>query len=115
MELKEIMNIQKKFDEEYFSQFWKIENDSDFLDRLQYLVVALTGEVGEFSNIVKKMIRDYRSLKAKPEKKRLKKLREELTDCFIYLMILGNLLKIDFEKEYFKKLKFNKKRFENYK
>ena len=115
MELKEIMEFQRKFDKEYFNSFWEIKNDGDFINRLEYLVVALTGEVGEFANVVKKIARNYETLREKPDKKFIEKLKEELTDCFIYIIILGNLLKIDLEKEYLRKMQFNKKRFEKYK
>jgi NTP pyrophosphatase (non-canonical NTP hydrolase) len=75
----------------------------------------LTGEIGEFANVVKKVVRDHKVFKDKPDKERMEKLKEELTDCFIYLMILSNILKMDLEREYFKKLEYNKKKFESYK
>ena len=42
-------------------------------------------------------------------------LKEELIDVFMYLLKLFVLLKIDVDKEFFKKLEFNKKRFAKYK
>lgn len=115
MELKEIQKIQKKFSEEHFSNLWSVKDDEDFLHKLQYFVVGLTGEVGELANIVKKISRDNIEFKDKPSEERMEKIRDELTDCFIYIMLIANFLKIDLEEEYLKKLEFNKKRFVNYK
>ena len=78
------------------------------------MVVALVGELGEFANIVKKVNRDNKTLNKGLDEKSLEKLREELTDCFIYIVILSNILEMDLEREYFKKMKLNEKRFEKY-
>jgi len=94
MELGELQRIQKEFDMEYFPEFWRIEGYEDFLDRLEYLVVALAGEVGEFANIVKKMRREYMHLGVE-ERDRLDQLREELIDIFIYTVITANLLEME--------------------
>ncbi len=113
MELRDIQRIQREFDEEYFQEFWKIEDYEDFLDRLEYLVVALTGEVGEFANIVKKMRREYMHLSNK-RSDYMDKLREELVDIFIYTVITANLLDMDIEEEFLKKLEYNRRRFKKY-
>ena len=49
-----------------------------------------------------------------PSKEMMNKLKEELTDCFIYLIILSNILEMDIAEEYFKKTKVNEKRFQKY-
>jgi len=110
-ELKEISKFQRKFDRKHFPEFWNLKTDEDFLHRLQYMTVALAGEMGEFANVVKKITRDFETLKIKPKEKSIEKLKEELTDCFIYTLIISNLLEMDLEKEYFRKMGFNKKRF----
>ncbi|MCX8179425.1 MAG: nucleotide pyrophosphohydrolase [Candidatus Aenigmarchaeota archaeon] len=115
MQLKDIQNLQKNFDQEYFESFWKIKDEKTFIDRLQYLTVALTGEIGEYANILKKISRDFENLNQSITEQRKKELAEELVDCFIYIVITANLLDIDLEKEYLKKLEKNKKRFEVYK
>jgi len=115
MQLKEIQQLQKKFDEEFFSNFWNIDDEKTFLERLQYLVVALSGEVGEYANIVKKASRDFENLGQSISDERKEQLAEELVDCFIYVIITANLLGIDLEKEYMKKLEKNKERFQKYK
>ncbi len=113
MELKDLQEIQKDFDMKYFPEFWRIENYEDFLDRLEYLTVALAGEVGEFANLVKKMRREY--LHRKVEKKDIiEDLMEELTDVFIYVLITANLLDMDLEKWFHEKSNRNRDRFKKY-
>ncbi len=115
MQLKEIQKIQKDFDKEFFKTFWQIKDEKTFIERLQYLVVALTGEIGEYANIVKKVSRDFENLHQTISEERKKELIEELVDCFIYIIITANLLDVDLEKKYFEKLEKNKQRFEKYK
>lgn len=111
MSLKEIAKYQEEFDKKYFSSW---DEKVTKLEFLQSMIVALIGEVGEFANIVKKVNRDSKILGKDLDEKTIEKLREELTDCFIYIVILGNLLEVDLEKEYYKKTKYNEKRFEKY-
>ncbi len=115
MQLKEIQKIQKDFDKEYFRKFWEINDEKTFIERLQYLTVALTGEMGEFANIVKKISRDFENLNDSISEERRQALIEEIVDCFIYIIITANLLEVDLEEEYMKKLEKNKKRFQKYK
>lgn len=115
MTLKEIQKFQQEFDKKYFSKYW---NDKgivrDKIDFLKDMTIALTGELGEFANIIKKANRDKNQLRQELSKDRLNKLREELIDCFIYLVILSNILEMDIEEELLKKVKFNEKRFQKY-
>lgn len=113
MELKDLQKAQKDFDMKYFPGFWRIENYEDFLDRLEYLTVALAGEVGEFANLVKKMRREY--LHRNMERRDIiESLMEELTDVFIYVLITANLLDMDLEKWFHEKSNRNKERFKRY-
>ena len=114
MELKQIQKLQKDFDKKYFKRFWDIKNEKEFIQRLQYLVVALSGEMGEYANIVKKISRDYENLNENVFQEKKSELVEELVDCFIYLLITSNLLEIDLEEEFIKKIQKNKIRFEKY-
>ena len=114
MELKKIAKFQKDFDLKHFPAFWKIKSEEDFLSRLEYLAIALAGEVGEFANLVKKIRRRFDNLEKKISKDIFEKLKEELTDVFIYVLISSNLLKMDLEKEYFKKMKINEKKFREF-
>ena len=115
MELKEIQELQKKFSLEHFAKLWEIKNQDDYIHKLQYLVVGLAGEVGEFANIVKKISRDHETLSENPSSERMENLKEELTDCFFYVLITANFLNIDLETEWKNKMEFNRKRFEKYK
>ncbi len=113
MELKDLQKLQKEFDLKYFPEFWRIEDYEDLLDRLEYLTVALAGEVGEFANLVKKMRREY--LHRKVEKRDIMgDLKEELTDVFIYVLIAANLLDMDLEEWFHKKSSHNRDRFKKY-
>jgi len=113
MELRDIQRMQKDFDLEYFREFWEIEGYEDFLDRLEYLVVALTGEIGEFANLVKKLRREYMHMGIE-KNEYVSRLREELTDIFIYTLIAANLLDMDLEEWFKKKMEFNRERFKKY-
>lgn len=115
MTLKELQKVQKEFDEKYFSKYWVDKQDIDQkINFLKDMTIALTGELGEFANIIKKVSRDRKNLGKEPSGENIQKLKEELTDCFIYLIILSNILEMDIEKQYLKKTKLNHKRFQKY-
>ncbi len=115
MELIDLQKKQEAFDEEYFKIFGKISNDTqELIRKLEKLIVALTGEIGEFANMIKKISRDYENAREEPSKDRIENLKEEITDCFIYILIIANILNINLEEEYMKKMNLNKQRFEKY-
>ena len=115
MTLKEIQNFQMEFDNKYFKKYWDKNHDPDWkIDFLKDMTIALTGEVGEFANIIKKISRDRKTLGEEVSEERLNKLKDELIDCFIYLIILSNIIRMDIEDQYLKKTKFNEKRFQKY-
>ncbi len=64
---------------------------------VQHNALALAGEVGEFCNIVKKI--DRGSLDGNNPLVR-HNLAMELTDCYVYLLNLAGLLKIDLDEAY---------------
>ena len=68
--------------------------------------MCLVGEVGEFANELKKVVRGD-----VPYEERKAALAEELTDTFIYLMKIAAQTGIDLEAEYLKKLEKNQHRF----
>lgn len=79
---------------------------------LAFNALAMAGEVGEFANVVKKVMRGsrrYDDLKTQEE------LGEELTDVFIYLMnivgILQRRMDFDLVEAYARKRQFNHERF----
>jgi len=103
MDLKDLMKIQNEFDRRHG---WGCPIDENNIQELERLVVCLTGELGEFANLVKKIFRGdllYDKTKGK--------LEEEVIDIFIYLMIVCNEMEIDLENSYLRKLEKNEERF----
>ncbi len=113
-DIKDIVEFQKEFDKKHNWINEHEKQDEKFMERLQYATIALAGEVGEFSNILKKIIRD-KNLDGKIDQTRIGDMKEELVDVFIYLIILSIILKMDLGKEYFDKMKKNEERFVKYK
>jgi NTP pyrophosphatase (non-canonical NTP hydrolase) len=107
MELQDIVNLQKDFDATHQINFpWSEPVTEKNPELLSFLVLSLSGEVGELANNVKKVIRGDRSLSdAKNE------ISEELTDVFIYILKLSYQLDIDLEQAYLQKLNINRQRF----
>ena len=120
MELIELQKLQRKFDEEHFPRFWKDfwkkkPSDKELLDKLLHLTIALVGECGEFANVVKKIDREFEHQGEKISEEKLQKLKEELVDILIYVLIIANVLNMNLEEEYLRKRKINEKRFERFK
>ncbi|MEM7813354.1 MAG: MazG nucleotide pyrophosphohydrolase domain-containing protein [Candidatus Aenigmatarchaeota archaeon] len=106
--ISEITNFQRKFDESH-GWNWRTGNK---IDGLMHGVVCLTGEIGEFANALKKVVRhEERGL---PAEELWAAMREELTDVFIYLIKLADLLGMELDKEYFAKMAKNAGRFEKF-
>ena len=108
--ISELKTIQKEFDLEHQGNvpFYEEINDTN-IDTLEHLIVCLIGELGEFSNIVKKIKRgDFKLSDKKYE------LTDEIADIFIYLLKISNQMDIDLEEAFFNKLEKNKKRFKHY-
>lgn len=74
-------------------------------DDVLYWTTALAGEVGEYCNLIKKFVRD--------KKYELRKIRLELADIFIYLVLNARFHGIDLEGAILDKLEIIKKRREN--
>ena len=112
-DIEEIVEFQKKFD---MSHGWTDEfdgKDAKFFERLQYATIALAGEVGEYSNFLKKIIRE-KNLTDEINEEHTSAMKEELVDIFIYLVILSIILKVDIAKTYYEKMKFNQQRFQKF-
>ncbi|MDC4675688.1 hypothetical protein NQ801_04165 [Acinetobacter baumannii] len=107
MELKDLQELQKKFDQSHQMRINFYENiTQENLPALEHLVVCLLGELGEFSNILKKVVRgDYELNEVKDS------LDEELVDVFIYLIKIANQFDVDLENGYLNKLEKNKLKF----
>lgn len=78
---------------------------------IPYMTLCMTGEVGEFANKVKKIIRRGELLTS--DSLHREDLCEELTDVFIYLMNIAELLGMDMEWWYAHKREKNAQRFAN--
>ncbi|MBB5341450.1 MazG nucleotide pyrophosphohydrolase domain-containing protein [Tunturiibacter gelidoferens] len=110
MELKDICKMQSEFDAAHKSNArWDEPITQDNLQLLEHLLVCLVGEVGECANLVKKVVRGDLSYAAVRDD-----LGGELADTFIYLIKVCSQTGIDLEREFLKKLEFNRKRFKKY-
>src|SRR3990172_4748813 len=111
MEIKDIVDFQKTFDIKHGWLWSPTDDESKKMNDLQYATIAILGELGEFSNVVKKILREYNHLNTKPTQEMIEKLKEELTDVFIYLVKLSMMLDFDLEKHYLQKMALNTERF----
>jgi len=110
-DVSDMMDFQRKFDAEHGWQ-WSGRADGK-IQHLQVNAIGLTGEVGEFANVLKKLIRHGESGVVADEDL-WNGLREELTDVFIYLLKLADLLGMNLEKSYFEKMAKNAQRFKKF-
>src|SRR4051812_34878260 len=99
MELADIMRLQHDFDAEHG---WNLKSDDkkELLDMIRKDLIGLFGEVGEFSNIVKKLTLlesiDTQAISMNCQDAS-DQLAEELIDALIYIMRLASHLKINIE------------------
>jgi len=107
MDVSTLVRLQSDFDKGHgVTKPFFVPISSDNLQELEHLVVCLVGEVGEFANELKKVVRGDASYE-----ERKTALAEELTDTFIYLIKIAAQTGIDLESEYLKKLEKNRQRF----
>ena len=117
MEINDLIKIQLDFDRRH-----GFETDINTLPN-KYLqiskdIVGIIGEIGEYSNIVKKINLDIdacREVSTESIKIREDSMREELIDVFIYLIRLFALTGVDVEAEYLKKLSYNEEKYKDFK
>jgi NTP pyrophosphatase (non-canonical NTP hydrolase) len=72
----------------------------------EHHIISVTGEWGEFCNVVKKLQRGSLTLE-----QALPMMREELIDTFIYMFNLAAVMGVDIEREYNDKREQNRVRF----
>lgn len=115
MTLKDLMGLCKNLDEKHGFPV-KFEKQKEKYDQITKDLVGLFGEIGEFSNIIKKI-----NLKIeKDDKYELdmtsaeEHLKEEVADFAIYLIRIANILNIDLTLEINKKIETNKIRYGNH-
>ena len=110
MTLKELADVQRRFDEQHESDFqWDTMISQDNIPMLGFTLLALSGEVGETSNLVKKIWTGDCSLC-----ERRADLQEEIADIFAYLLKLTYQLDFDLEQAYLEKNRKNYERFAKY-
>lgn len=113
MDISALQKLQIDMDEKHgFSIGYK--NDKEKFELVTKELVGLFGEIGEFSNLVKKLnlkmehINDY-ELDIDAAKLGL---AEELADSFIYMLRLAKIIEVDLERSVLDKMDINKKRYE---
>lgn len=107
MDLRQLIELQTDFDKRHTAnQPFFVPITASNPNDLEHLVVCMTGELGEFANVLKKVVRgDISFEQAEPQ------LHEELTDLFIYLLKAAGQSGLDLEASYLKKLSANETRF----
>lgn len=104
----ELCDIQRDFDKKHSvaGNSFYVDINEDNLKDLEHLIVCLLGELGEFSNLVKKVVRGDAPLNEMKSE-----IDEEFADTFIYLIKIANQFNIDLETEFLKKMSKNRSRF----
>ncbi|XUC94186.1 hypothetical protein IGJ12_001349 [Enterococcus sp. DIV0802b] len=108
------MEIQNEFDKKHGWSNSEAKTIAKKIDQLKDDIVGFTGEMGEFSNIVKKISREPSDEMDIFFENNIENMNEEIVDVFIYLLRIMITLDIDLEKEYLKKLEFNERRFKKF-
>ena len=112
MELTEIAKIQIEMDERHGFPV-HFSSDHEKYQQLTKDLVGLFGEVGEFSNIVKKINikidhpNDYQLDISQAENL----LKEELIDSLIYIIRISAILGVDLQSEILEKIRQNESRY----
>ena len=108
----QIVERQRAFDAS-IGYDWQDRNPERQLENLKYVTIAISGEIGEIANPLKKFLRECKHNDFDAEK--FAQLRgmlgEEAVDIFIYTLILASVLGIDLEQAYLEKFARNEKKF----
>lgn len=107
MDLREIFELQREFDESAFPAFARRSPESaERVRDLAFLALSALGELGEVANHIKKVYRgDFELAAVLPD------LELEVADVFIYVIKICQQLGLDLEDAYLKKLAENRTRF----
>jgi NTP pyrophosphatase (non-canonical NTP hydrolase) len=117
LDIEKILKMQKSFDSKHG---WSLKNNSP-KERLEIInkdLIGLIGEVGEFSNIIKKLnliaeVENTKNFESNFIEKKIH-LEEELIDSFIYILRIATHLEVDITENYLRKLSINQRRFAKY-
>ena len=104
MTLTQLLQLTKELNYKHFAKVQK----QGRVENLLISTVGLSGEVGEFANLIKKYAREkYGGIRKKKDKNRdyLAEARDELVDVFLMVLVLAVKLDIDLEKDFLQKLK----------
>jgi len=105
MELKQIFEIQKTFDQRMgWNRYEKCKTPEEILDFMKHYIMVTVEELGEICRIRKETERDRQLF-------HVKALKHELVDLFVYLMQACMAVNMNLEKEYLAKMKQLEKRF----
>lgn len=91
------------------SEFAK-ERDWEKFHNPKNLVMALSGEVGELSDIFQWLTPEQSQVDSLTEAQ-IEDIEEELADVYLYLIRISDKLRIDLDKVALKKLEVNKKKY----
>jgi len=106
MNLKQIFEVQRKFDRERgWNRYEKCETPEEIVDFMEHFMIVTVEELGEVSRVRKQFLRDKRSLNVEA-------LRHEMVDLFVYLMQACMALNMNLEAEYMLKMKESEERFQ---
>ena len=86
------------------------ERDWDQFHSPKNLIMALTSEVGELSDIFQWLSEEQSKIE-NIDSKSLEKRKEEIADVFLYILRIADKLNIDLEKEAVKKIRINAEKY----
>jgi NTP pyrophosphatase (non-canonical NTP hydrolase) len=117
MDLQEMIAVQHNFDK---AHGWSLKSNdpNELLSMINKDLIGLFGEIGEFSNIVKKLNLERGRVGNEECRNRIEEARKsldgELIDCLIYLIRLATHLDTDIEEVYLRKLAVNDEKYKWY-
>lgn len=114
MEIRDLSKMQISLDEKN-GFLVKFSSQQKKYDQITKDLVGLFGEIGEFSNLVKKInLKLEHGEKYVLNREKIEPLmREELADSLIYIIRIAAILEMDLETEVIKKIKKNEQRYQN--
>ena len=117
MNINELIKLQNEFDKKH-NWVPKSNDTRGIIEAINRDIIGTIGELGEFSNLVKKinlrLDADDNNQADKIFSNQMNHMREEIIDTLIYLMRIASHLNIDVEREYYLKLTNNKAKYKDF-